>query len=318
MPRPPRINLPELVYHLIARGDNGELVFAEERDYQTYLTLLERYRRTFALELYAFCLMPNHVHLLLKTRTANLSQFMQRLQTRYSQFFNRRYSRVGHVFQGRFKALLVNKEAYLLELIRYIHMNPVRAGLVRTPQDYPWSSYHWYLGTRPGGEVQTSEILERFGRKDRIQRFKVFTQDRQMGHQLNQEGLSILENPAVDMGNALENPQPEDLHEKELMTPSDHGSLTPTFIIERAAQWLRLLPDELCKKSQDRNLGLPRGMVMYLLREYTDVKLKAIAELFGIAYTESVNRILNNIKKRISNDPQVADRFRKLEEHIMI
>jgi REP element-mobilizing transposase RayT len=115
--------------------------FRSDDDYKAYQDRLEKYRAKFHVRIYAYCLMPNHVHLLLGTGSTPLAKFMQGLQQSYTQYFNRRYHKVGHVFQGRYKAIICDKDKYLLALVRYIHLNPVRARLAKRPERYTHRTY---------------------------------------------------------------------------------------------------------------------------------------------------------------------------------
>ncbi len=125
MARRPRLFAPGLLYHVMVRGNQRQKTFLKEQDYQVYLERVAKYRKRCDAVLYAYCLMPNHVHLLLETSREPLAKFMQGLQQSYTQYFNRTHHKVGHLFQGRYKALVCEKERYLLALIRYIHLNPV-------------------------------------------------------------------------------------------------------------------------------------------------------------------------------------------------
>lgn len=146
MARKLRIEFPGALYHVIARGNNKQKIFLDEDDYYAYMNRLEKYYKRYGFFLYAFVLMPNHLHFLLETGITPLSKIMQGIQLSYTCYFNKKYNSVGHVFQGRYKTILCQKDIYLLRLLRYIHLNPVRAGMVKAPEEYPWSSYHSYLG----------------------------------------------------------------------------------------------------------------------------------------------------------------------------
>ena len=149
MPRPPRICFDGALYHVTCRGDNRERVFVDEADFQRYLLFLRQYKGQFKFLLHCYCLMPNHVHLVIEpSATATISKIMQCVSTRYTQYFNKRHGRVGHLFQGRFHSRLIEKDTYLLAVSRYIHLNPVKAKLCGKPQEYPWSSYAIYLEKR--------------------------------------------------------------------------------------------------------------------------------------------------------------------------
>lgn len=143
---PPRVCFPGAIYHVTVRGDNREPVFVDDADHQRYLHALRRYKKHFRFTLHAFALMTNHVHLLLEPAAdTTVSRIMQCLAISYTRYFNQRWTRVGHVFQGRFHSRLVQEDGYLVVASRYIHMNPVRAGIVSRPEDYAWSSYPAYV-----------------------------------------------------------------------------------------------------------------------------------------------------------------------------
>ena len=166
MPRKPRPSYPDTYYHVIARGNARQDVFLTDGDRKRFLSLLKKYSTLLEVRALVWCLMTNHVHLLLHTKHANLSVFMQRLLTAYSMAFNLKNHRVGHLFQGRFKSLVVDADEYLVELSRYIHLNPVRAGLVAAPDEWRWSSLLAHAGFAPREDpTDTGEILSRFGGK---------------------------------------------------------------------------------------------------------------------------------------------------------
>jgi REP element-mobilizing transposase RayT/predicted nucleotidyltransferase len=162
MARKPRIEFAGAFFHIIVRGNNRENIFRDSADYLRYLQKLVYFCRKGDMTLYAYCLMPNHIHLLLEMGKVSLSKVLQRFHTWYTQYFNRRYDRVGHVFQGRYKAIICDKDAYLLELVRYIHLNPVRAGLVDEPEDYPWSSHRIYIGEDRSEAIDPTFFLGQF------------------------------------------------------------------------------------------------------------------------------------------------------------
>jgi REP element-mobilizing transposase RayT len=146
MARPLRIEFPGALYHVTARGNARQDIFLNDEDRQQFLKILERVVSRFHLLLHAYCLMDNHSHLVVETPEANLSKAMRQLNGVYTQAFNRRHDRVGHVLQGRFKAIVVDRDSYLLELCRYVVLNPVRAKTTRKPDTYPWSSYRATAG----------------------------------------------------------------------------------------------------------------------------------------------------------------------------
>ena len=146
MARPLRIEFPGAVYHVTSRGDRQESIFEDDADRWALLAVLALGLTRFDAQMLAYCLMGNHYHFVLHTRAANLSQLMRHINGVYTQSFNRRHAKVGHLFQGRFKAILIDRDAYLLEVCRYVELNPVRAGMVGAPQAWPWSSYQAHVG----------------------------------------------------------------------------------------------------------------------------------------------------------------------------
>jgi REP-associated tyrosine transposase len=171
MARRPRVFAPGLLYHVIVRGNQQRKTFRGDDDYKAYLDRLEHYRAKFHLRIYAYCLMPNHVHLLLESGSEPLSKFMQGLQQSYTQYFNRSYRKVGHLFQGRYRAIICDKDKYLLALLRYIHLNPVRAGLAKRPEGYVYSGHRSYLSHGAARIIESGPILEVLGGKKAYERF---------------------------------------------------------------------------------------------------------------------------------------------------
>jgi len=146
MGRPLRIQAAGLSYHVTARGNGRMAIYTDDRDRRAFLRLLTRVTEVRSLACHAYCLMPNHYHLVATTSAANLSQVVKELNGPYAQWWNRRHRRVGHVFQGRFHAQVVQDDAYLLTVCRYVVLNPVRAGLVDKVEQWPWSSYRATAG----------------------------------------------------------------------------------------------------------------------------------------------------------------------------
>jgi REP element-mobilizing transposase RayT len=163
MARPLRIEYPGAVYHVTSRGNARADIFVETGDRQTFLFQLESVVSRFNWICHAYCLMDNHYHLLIETPEGNLSMGMRHLNGVYTQSFNRQHQRVGHIFQGRFKAVIVEKESHLLELCRYVVLNPVRAEMVSAPQKWPWSSYRATVGINTTPYLTTDWILAQFG-----------------------------------------------------------------------------------------------------------------------------------------------------------
>jgi putative transposase len=163
MARQLRIEYPGAFYHVTARGNEKQRIFYTPEDKSRFLEFLSRAHERFGIHFHAFCLMENHYHLFIETPEANLSRTMHFINTAYTIYLNKQHERVGHLFQGRFKAILVEADIYARELIRYIHMNPVRAGIVSKPEEYIWSSHREYMNLRkPSDWMVTSFTLMLF------------------------------------------------------------------------------------------------------------------------------------------------------------
>lgn len=154
-----RIHFPGAIYHVVNRGNNKADIFFDDKDYNVFLKQLNEVKQSKDFDLYSYCLMPNHFHLLIEVNQQSLSKIMQCLLTAYVMYFNSRYKRVGHLFQSRYKAIVCGKEEYLLRLVRYIHLNPVRAKMVKNINDYKWSSHQYYINKAGNKKLSVGKIF---------------------------------------------------------------------------------------------------------------------------------------------------------------
>jgi REP element-mobilizing transposase RayT len=161
MARPLRLEFEGAIYHVTARGDRREPIFQDDSDRRMLLRIVGQAMERFDAKAYAYCLMANHYHFVLGTHRANLSRLMRHINGVFTQAYNRCHTQVGHLFQGRFQALLVDKDAYFLEVCRYVDLNPVRAGMVARPGDWPWSSYRAHVGQAPTPDWLDGTALHR-------------------------------------------------------------------------------------------------------------------------------------------------------------
>ncbi len=171
MARPLRIEFPGALYHITARGNAGQNIFLDARDSQRFLDLLGEVATRCRWRCYAYCLMTNHYHLVVETPAPNLSHGMRQLNGRYTQAFNFRHQRDGHLFQGRYKAILVDREAYLKEVCRYVVLNPLRAGLAPDARAWRWSSYRATLASAQGGRDQAAAAQDWLAARDLLALF---------------------------------------------------------------------------------------------------------------------------------------------------
>lgn len=174
MSRHPRVHAEGLLYHVMARGNDGRRIFTKDADYQAFLDGLAAVRKRYPFYLYAYVLMPNHFHLLLEVQEHSTSRLLQSLLTGYVRWFNRTHGRRGHLFQGRYKAIVCDRDNYLLELVRYIHLNPVRAKIVKWPGEWAWSGHGEYLGKEKRRLIDAGPVREEL---KTIARYEAFIRD---------------------------------------------------------------------------------------------------------------------------------------------
>ena len=280
MARPLRLEFAGALYHITSRGDRREAIYEDDDDRLTFLSVLERVCDTYNWVCYAYCLMDNHYHLLIETPDSNLSKGMRQLNGMYTQTFNRMNNRVGHVFQGRYKAILVEKDSYLLELSRYIVLNPVRANMVRSAKEWPWSSYRSTVGAVKGLSCLNTEwLLAAFAKRKSvaIEKYKQFVA----------QGTGQL--------------SPSDMLRKQMYLGSDKFVEEMQALIdgdkelsEIPSSQRRPAPKPLAEyknASEDRNTAI---ISAYKSGGYT---LKEIGDYFGLHYS-SVSGIIRNHKSK--------------------
>ena len=283
MARPMRIEYPGAFYHVINRGQRQEAIFDDDRDRQQFLDRLGRMANLFGVTVHGYCLMTNHYHLILETSEANLSRAVQWLNVSYAVFYNRRHQVAGHLFQGRFKAILVEANTYLEALSRYIHLNPVRVGRVRLPWRYAWSSCRYFVTTAtPPDWLKIHRVLSGFGRRSKTQRQRY----RQYVSEADPD------NPSVDVVGGLllgseafgawarntflrtrqKNPQVSGL---EKLRPKPQAET----IIRCVAKHFHVKESQIIRRGAKKNL--PRDIAIYLARELSGNSARDLGQCFG-------------------------------------
>lgn len=200
MARSPREKSKTGIYHIILRGINRQLIFEDEEDADRFLETLGRYRKESGYEIYAYCLMGNHIHILIKEGKEELSLAMKRIGVSYVYWYNLKYDRSGHLFQDRYKSEVVEDNDYLLTVLRYIHQNPLKAKIAEDISTYKWSSYHEYLGNN--GFSDKEFILELFDsdRRAAVSKFQKFHKTVETGKCLDlKEKIAIRDDEAIEI-----------------------------------------------------------------------------------------------------------------------
>ena len=301
MSRPLRIQYKGAWYHVMNRGGARQKIFCSEQDHQIFLDLLGESVYLWGIRVHAFSLLPNHYHLLVETPYGNLPRAMRHINGVYTQRFNRRWKRDGHLFRGRYRSLLVEEDAYLVELLRYIHLNPVRAKLARYPQDHPWTSHKGYLGKMKGIEWLTVDhLLKYFGKHSSKAKRKL--------HEFVMEGvpenlITRLESkrwPAVlsneNFKEWIESNFVDGKQDREVR----YAAEKPTSL--SAAQIRRILCDVTGKSWQ--RICDPKGlqgkeyrrMAVWAYRWYHGSSYKEISEQFGLNLSK-ISRIVNEVDR---------------------
>ena len=312
MARPLRVEYPGAFYHVFNRGVEHRTVFTDRKSYEAFLARLEALVKPLGLRAHSYALLPNHYHLYLETPRGNLSQIMQRLEGPYTQFFNAKHQRVGPLFQGRYQAILVEKESYSLEISRYIHLNPVKAGLARSPEDYEWSSYRAFLGReKPRAFLETDWLLAQFGEtvaNARVE-FEKFTREG-LGEAWDPfkeaKGGSLLgkESFLKQMQEAFL-PRQKDrslsrLNELQRELP---GPVTPEVLREALKRWVQ--------DSREQ-----RKFLIYCLRSWTPMALKEIGQVAGGMSEVAVSQACKRFKAELDEKDRLSEILGRIQAEV--
>ena len=290
MPRKPRINVEQGYYHIISRGNQYQNIFKIDDDRIRFLNNLEKYSSIFKYKVHCYCLMSNHFHLLIQTELANLSNIMQRLLSAYTLYYNARHNLAGHLFQGRFKSQLIEKENYLLELSRYIHLNAVRANIVKKPEDYKWSSLHSYLKNPHDDFIYIKDVMTYFNNNKNN-----YLQFLYQGNK-NELYKDINKTPYLGSMDFIKKMEKKEEIAELKVSKNQELELSKNEIIRKVCQYYNVSHKNLNKiKRRDKNISSLRKIIAYLLRQKTTLTLEEIGDILGGVSPQSINNILNRI-----------------------
>jgi REP element-mobilizing transposase RayT len=309
MARPLRIEYPGALYHVINRGHRKEKIFRRVADREVFLEKLIAARRKFGIIVHAYCLMDNHFHLLIETPNANLARAMHTFHASYANWFRVKYQLVGSVFQGRYKAVLVERDDYLVRLSAYIHLNPVRAGLVDEPESHPWSSYGQYLSGEATELLSPATVLKYAGGPENYQTII----DRMQGEDILPE--EMYGRNALIGGDDFRAKMREQVAERSLDAnelPEYRGlrQVTPDAVEKAVCVAFGVERKDIAQKYQR---GEARHIYLYLLKRRTAMTLTAIGKLLGMS-GNAVATAVRLFEKRLKNDGKLAGRVNKVEE----
>ena len=311
VPRRTRIHQQHAFYHVMIRGNNRQEIFSDDEDCEIFIEILKRVRQNFDFKIHLFCLMNNHVHFVFEVHHIPLSKIMQSINSNYANKHNHRFSRVGHLFQGRYKSKQINDDEYLLELCYYIHMNPVNAGMVKHLNDYPWSSHHAYIHSNSSDWVYTEHInqllMEAVSTKKH--HYLEFMTDRNEKYK-TPRSCAIDENGELIFKNSV-----------------SEKSQTSTFLALENMP-LRKIAEVICdqvgidiklldSESQAHDVSLARSMTAYFAHYHAKHSLKDIAAVF-CREPDSVSKALHRCLRRAKNDKSIHHLISILETKLSV
>jgi putative transposase len=322
MARAQRIEYEGAVYHVTVRGNERRAIFLDDRDRERFLRVLGESVESFDVRLYLFCLMGNHLHLVVETPRGNLGRFMHRLQTAYTVYFNRRHGRHGHLMQGRYGARLVEKEAYLLRLSRYVHLNPVFTGRLRNRpsreriaflRQYPWSSYRGYIGKDPRlAFVDYAPILVSVHSRGRAEAYRRFVET--AVSQADAEFIAEAGISRLCIGSEAFRDRVQDLYDRLLRrgrrTEDVAFRRTATRVpvkrvLQAVSEGLGVSQASLLERRRD---SLDRAVTSRMLADYAGLTQREAAEVLGLRSGAAVSIQRRRLTQRLKKDRRLARR----------
>lgn len=321
MARALRVEYPGAYYHVMNRGNGREDIFKSDRDRERFLGYLGKAVERFAIVIHTYCLMKNHYHLLVETPEANLSRAIQWVNVSYAAYYNRKRRRSGHLFQGRFKAILIDADEYLKHLSRYIHLNAVRAKIVVRPHDYKWSSYREFIGEIKGdGWLETGWLLSAFGSKKKraMGSYKEFV-----------EGVDPdrLENPSKELagGFILGDKYFVEWVKERFLSDRDDEDEIPQLKAFKPKVRLEGLVQEVCRefdcregriREKGRKRNKARAIAIYLARDLTGLSCKDLGSYFGSVSGASITMTYNRAAGEIAKNRRLKGRSNKIKNRL--
>ncbi|MCL5422073.1 MAG: transposase [Nitrospirae bacterium] len=317
MGRPLRIEYPGALYHITSRGNERKEIYLDEDDRLKFLAILEDYHERYGILIHSYVLMDNHYHLILETPKGNLVQVMQGINGGFTGYFNRRYGRSGHLFQGRYKGVLVDKDSYLVELSRYVHLNPVRASVVKRPEEYKWSSYPGYIAK--GKEVTYVEyawVLSKFGNdiKRGREKYRRYVEEG-LKEGREETPLKAVQGQVVLGGEDFVEKIKRMLKGRELSSDILERKRfmvvpNPGDVIKEVAKTFET--DEELIKKKGRKDNTARKAAIYFVQRYSGLSNEEIGKIFGGIHFSAVSKASDRLKKEMADDRRLAKRIEKI------
>ena len=316
MARPIRIEYEHAFYHVVSRGHRRENIFRRDLDRKKFLEKLDQTVERYRLRIHAYVLMSNHYHLLIETPDANLSKAMHDLNASYANWYRSKYNLIGSIFQGRYKAILVEKDEYMLALSAYIHLNPVRAGIVKAPEAYLWSSFRCYSGkSNPPHFLYIFDILDKFKTKKDYQKYVMdLLRDEKEIRSEEVYGINSILGSTGFIRRVLAGVVKHNLRDREIREVKEFRRLSAEDLMEIIMREFRIGEDQL--KSKKRG-NLYRKFFVYMLRKHTGMSLRDIGELMEMDYG-AVSELARYFGKEIEKNKEIkkmVERVNKAIQH---
>jgi REP element-mobilizing transposase RayT len=292
------------------RGNGGQSIFFDDKDREHFGSLVGEGVTRFEHRIHGYCWMANHVHLAIQINQVPLAKVMQNLSFRYTRWLNKRQHRIGHLFQGRYKALLVDADAYLLELIRYIHLNPVRAGLVQDPARYPWSGHAAYLGERQIEWLTTSWVFSQFAERLPAARRRYA----QFIHQGLQEGYRKEFHQGTAQGRLLGDDDFIANALKQARQPLP-AAISPQMIIDAVCQQRNITAVALKSADRNRRLAEARALIAYLALETGAATLTNLGSLLN-RDVATLSNGMRRFREKLAENTGLQQQTNRLEKQL--
>ena len=318
MSRPLRIEFKGAYYHVMNRGAGRRSIFARDAHRLLFLELLREAAEMLRAQIHAYCLMDNHYHLLLSTPDGNLNRIMRHLNGVYTQRSNRLKRTAGPLFRGRYQAILVEADAYLLCVSRYIHLNPVAAAMVKKAQHYPWSSYSAYIGKlNPPLWLNTTVTLGLMGRRSGRQRYRRFVED---GVDPETQRFYDTKKQSPIFGRAGFVKKIEKRIKTHREVP-EHRQIRPPIslaqLVTHTAEVFHTDKTKIVQAKRGRgDYHAARGAAMYLSRKIAGYPLMAIADYFGLSSYGSASGQIHRFQQRLDNDKNIKKLVARIEQKL--
>lgn len=321
MSRPLRIEFPGAWYHIMNRGRRYESIFSDKKDYQMFIDLMMEISEMWNVNIAAYCLMTNHYHILLQTPNGNISRCMRHLNGVYTQRYNRRYKLDGQLFRGRYKSILVGNDEHLIQIVRYIHKNPVKAGRVKEMSQYKWSSYNGYLSNSDKWKWLYKGLIVSMIAPQEQGRLKTLKEFMQQDNSENIKRLFSSKNRPSIFGSEefIKKIKSQYYTNKKSYEVPESKKISPESdtIIKAVCEHYGV-PFNVLLETRRGQFNEPRNIAVYLLRQIRGDSLLEIGELFGIRAYSTVSSIIRRIAKMERTEKKIRDQITKLRRDITI